>query len=183
MIAVTLLAAGAIVGAFYWGNAKLQTKAADVSSLQTDLDVSREKIIALRKAQQTIEKTDEAERILNRLLPATKSQETLVADIIYTATKQADIPSENIGALTFTNSTEPNDLSGTEQSKEVPGVYSYPFNMTIQNISFQKLIKLLQEIENNGRLVQIDTLQISPDKTEIDQISSVSLTLKAFLKP
>ena len=38
-------------------------------------------------------------------------------------------------------------------------------------------------VEKNGRLLQIDDMQISPDKNMPGELSSVTLTMKAFLKP
>ncbi|MDO8266162.1 MAG: hypothetical protein Q7T41_04455 [Candidatus Saccharibacteria bacterium] len=183
MIAVIVLSFGGIIGAFYWGNKQLVNKGVVLSELRTDSDIAQAKIVALNKAQKSSELTETAEKLLSTLLPNQKQQEKLVADILYTASTEAGIPIENIGSINFTGGGEPSDLSGTEQSNEVPGVYTYPFSISVSNISYDTLLLLLKEIENNGRLVQVDSLQISPDKLKIGQISDVSLSLKAFLKP
>lgn len=183
MIAFTVLSFGGIIGAFYWGNQQLEAKAATLSSLQTDKDIAQEKIIALNRAKQSAELREQAEKLLDSLLPSQKEQEKLVADVIYTAVEEAGIPGESIKSLNFNGGGEASDLSGTEPLTGVAGVYTYPFTMTIQKISYETLLVLLKEIENNGRLVQIDTLQISPDKTVSGQLTSVNLSLKAFLKP
>jgi len=183
MIVVTALGFGGIIAAFYWGEAQLDSRASLLADLQTDRDVARDKIIALGKAQKTTGKGEEATRILDVLLPTTKSQETLIADILYTATQEAGIPGDSISALSFANSGDPSDLSGTEPFKEVPGVLSYPFNMTVQDISYETLLKLLEEVETNGRLVQVDNIQINPSKTSPGLLDGVILTMKAFLKP
>jgi Tfp pilus assembly protein PilO len=183
MISVIVLSFGGIIGAFYWGNKQLVNKGVVLSELRTDSDIAQAKIVALNKAQKSSELTETAEKLLSTLLPNQKQQEKLVADILYTASTEAGIPIENIGSINFTGGGEPSDLSGTEQSNEVPGVYTYPFSISVSNISYDTLLLLLKEIENNGRLVQVDSLQISPDKLKIGQISDVSLSLKAFLKP
>lgn len=183
MIAVIVLSFGGIIGAFYWGNKQLVNKGVVLSELRTDSDIAQSKIVALNKAQKSSELSETAEKLLSTLLPNQKQQEKLVADILYTASTEAGIPIENIGSINFTGGGEPSDLSGTEQSNEVPGVYTYPFSISVANISYDTLLLLLKEIENNGRLVQVDSLQISPDKLKIGQISDVSLSLKAFLKP
>lgn len=183
MIALTILSFGGIIAAFYWGNQQLEAKAATLSELKTDNDIAEVKLSALTKAKQSSELAQEAESLLDILLPKQKEQEKLVADFIFTASTEAGIPNSSLGSLTFSGSGEPSDLSGTEQLKEITGVYTYPFTLSIQNISYETLLVLLQEIETNGRLVQVDSLQISPDKTSPGQLSSVSLSLKAFLKP
>ncbi len=183
MLVAVALGLGGIFAAFYWGEAQLENKATVISDLQTDRDIAQEKITALQKAKNSTSKQDEATRILATLLPTTKSQETLIADILYTATLESGIPGDNISALSFASSSDPSETSGTEVFKDVTGVFSYPFTMTLQDLDFTTLLKLLGEIETNGRLVQIDNLQISPDKNLPGNISSVTLTMKAFLKP
>ena len=183
MIAITILSFGGIVGAFYWGNKMLQDKAHTISELKTDNDIVQAKIVALNKSKRSAQLSDDASKLLDTLLPAKKQQEKLVADMLYTASAEAGIPVNQLGAITFTDTGEPSDLSGTEQSKDISGVYSYPFSMSVSNISYETLLKLLKEIETNGRLVQVENLQISPDKSVQGQISSVNLSLKAFLKP
>ena len=183
MIFITIASFGGIVAAFYWGDQQLQAKANTLANLQTDRDIAETKLIALQKARQSTELSEEANALLAKLLPKQKQQEELIADVIYTASVESGIPLSKLGALTFTGNDEPSDLSGTEQSKDITGVYSYPFSVSVQDISYATLLKLLKEIENNGRLVQIDDVQISPDRNTPGQISSVSLTLNAFLKP
>lgn len=183
MIAATVLGFAGIVGAFYWGDDMLNKKAATIADLQADQDIANERILALKKAKQSDALMPEATTLLDRLLPKQKNQETLVADVIYTATAEAGIPVSSITTLSFATSDAPSDQSGTVAYKEIPGVLSYPFSMTINQITYDTLLKLLIEIERNGRLVQIDEMQISPDKSQPGNLSSVSLTMKAFLKP
>lgn len=183
MILIMISGFGVVVGAFYWGNQQLEKEASIVANLQTDRDIARDKIIALQKAKQNTDLSSEAERLLSVLLPTTKKQETLVADVIYTASAEAGIPANSLTSLSFSSSDDPSELSGTETYTEVPGVLSYPFNLNLQNISYDTLLKFLQEVENNGRLVQVDNLQISPDKANPGEISNVLLSMRAFLKP
>lgn len=183
MIATTILSFGGIIGAFYWGNSLLESKAATLADLQADVDIAQEKIIVLKNAVKSSELADDAEQLLGRLLPTKKEQEKLIADVIYTASAEAGIPLAKLGALSFNNSEDPSDLSGTEPYTPVPGVYSYPFTMSVKDVSYETLLILLQEIEQNGRLVQIDNLEISPDKEVPGDIAVVNLTMKAFLKP
>jgi Tfp pilus assembly protein PilO len=183
MIATTVLSFCGIIGAFYWGNLQLGAKAATIANLQSDTDVAQEKIIAIKNTKKNADYVEEAEKLLNALLPTKKEQEKLIADVMFTASTEAGIPLQNIGALNFNSNENPSDLSGTEQFKDVAGVYSYPFTLSVEKISYETLLKLLTEIEQNGRLVQIANLEISPDKAVPGQLANVNLTLNAFLKP
>ncbi len=183
MIATTVLSFCGIIGAFYWGNQQLGAKASTIADLQADTDVAQEKIIAIKNTKKSATYVEESEKLLNTLLPTKKEQEKLIADVMFTASAEAGIPQKNIGALNFTSNESPSDLSGTEQFKDVAGVFSYPFTMSVEEISYETLLRLLVEIEQNGRLVQIANLEISPDKAIPGQLASVNLTLNAFLKP
>ena len=183
MIATTILSFCGIIGAFYWGNQQLASKASTIADLQADVDVAQEKIIAIKNTKKSATSVEESEKLLDTLLPTKKEQERLIADVMFTASAEAGIPLKSIGALSFASNENPSDLSGTEQFKDVAGVYSYPFTLSVENISYETLLKLLTEIEENGRLVQIANLEISPDKEVPGQLASVNLTLNAFLKP
>lgn len=183
LVFLTLLAAGSIAGAFVWGKGQLRSNAENVSQLIAQRDAQRENIITLQQADQQIEQLEEINNLLDRLLPKEKDQETLVADIIYTATAEAGIPFSKVGAFSFSGSGDPSELSGTEKLTDIQNVLAYPFNMQINSISYDTFLKLLDEIETNGRIIQVKQVQIAPSKDEPGELSSVSLSLEAYVKP
>jgi len=183
LLALLILSAGGIIGAFVWGKGQLKTNALNVSNLLAERDAQRDVVISLQQAEARADEVENINKILDRLLPKAKNQETLVLDIIYTATAQSGIPVSSISSFAFSGSGDPDALSGTEPLKDIPGVLEYPFNIEIKNISYTTLIKLLNEIETNGRIIQVDNLQISPNKTDPGLLTSVSLSLKAYVKP
>lgn len=182
MITALILSVAGIVGAYYWGDSQLQSKATTISDLLADRDISQEKIIKLQKAKQDAAGIDNINQLLDTLLPPSKEQEKLIADVIYTATAEAGIPFGQVSSFSFSGSSEPDNLSGTTVSKDNPGVYEYPFTLQINDVSYTTLLKLLQEIETNGRIVQVANIQISPDASD-PSVLSVSLNMKAYLKP
>ena len=182
LIGMLVLALLAIFGAFYWGNNQLEAEASDISTLIADRDIQQEKIIRLQQAKQDTTELESIETLLDRLLPPTKEQEQLVADVIFTATAEAGIPFSQVTSFSFSGSNEPNDLSGTTASKDNPGVFEYPFTLQIEEITYDTLLQLLREIETNGRIVQVDNIQIAPD-AQNPNILSVSLSTKAYVRP
>lgn len=183
LIVLLLLSAGGIVGAFLWGKGQLQTNASNVSNLLAERDAQREVIITLQQAEAKADEVAKINELLDRLLPREKDQESLVLDIIYTATAESNIPVSNIASFSFSGSGDPDALSGTEPLKEIPGVLAYPFNIDVKDISYETLISLLNEIETNGRIIQVDNLQIAPNKVDPGLLTSVNLSLKAYVKP
>jgi Tfp pilus assembly protein PilO len=103
-------------------DASTGAKAATIANLQSDTDVAQEKIIAIKNTKKNADYVEEAEKLLNALLPTKKEQEKLIADVMFTASAEAGIPLQNIGALNFNSNENPSDLSGTEQFKDVAGV-------------------------------------------------------------
>lgn len=183
MIILLVLSVVAIFGAFYWSKGQLEQNATAVSDLIAEKDAQRENIIVLQQAESKSEQVDEVNALLERLLPVKKNQETLVLDIIYTATAESGIPLDSISAFSFSGGGDPDALSGTLPSKEVVGVLEYPFSLELKDISYNALLKLLEEIETNGRIIQVDTVQITPDKEASGALASVSLSMKAYVKP
>ncbi len=183
LIALLFLSAGGIVGAFIWGKGQLETNASSVSNLLAERDAQREVIITLQQAEARTDEIESINKLLDRLLPKQKNQESLVLDIIYTATAEASIPVSSIASFSFSGSGDPDALSGTDPLKEIPGVLEYPFNIEVKDISYDTLLRLLNEIETNGRIIQVDNLQISPNKVDPGLLTSVSLSLKAYVKP
>lgn len=183
LILLLLLAASfaGVAGAYIWGSNKSEQKSMEVSDLKADKDVSEEAILKLKKAQSDAENIEEVQAILDRLLPKEKEQDKLIADIIYTSTAEAGIPFSQVVSFSFTGGTEPNTLSGTNPVKGHAGVYEYPFSININDISYETLLKLLEEIETNGRIIQVDNVGIAPDVATSNV--NVQLSMKAYLKP
>jgi Tfp pilus assembly protein PilO len=183
LIALIILSSIAIFGAFSWGKDQLEQNSSSVSELIAERDAQQENIIILQKAETESQEVEEVNQLLERLLPTEKNQETLVLDIIYTATAESGIPLSSIATFAFNGAGDPDALSGTLPNKEVPGVLEYPFTLELKDITYDALLQLLQEIETNGRIIQVSTVQINPDKTNISLLSSVSLSMKAYVKP
>ena len=144
LLTLLLVSLVSVIGAFLWGSDQLEVKSSEVSALIAERDVGREKILRLQNTRQDVENLDEVTLLLNRLLPEKKEQEKLIADIIYTATSEADIPFSQVSSFSFSGGSEPSDLSGTIASKGNPGVYEYPFTLQINEITYETLLQLLK---------------------------------------
>lgn len=182
MLALLIMSSLSVVGAFIWGSGQLEDKSNEISALIAERDVSREKILKLQKAEQDVDDLDEVVSLLDRLLPQKKEQEKLIADVIYTATGEAGISFSKVTSFSFSGDGEPSDLSGTVASTGNPGVYEYPFTLQITEITYETLLKLLQEIETNGRIVQVENIQISPTEVNSSTVS-VTISAKAYIRP
>jgi Tfp pilus assembly protein PilO len=183
LITLLVLSAGGIVGTFAWGRNQLEANSNTVSSLLAERDAQRDNIIILQQAEAQLAEAEYANSLLEKLLPKEKNQEALVLDIIYTATAESKIPISNITSFSFSGSDGPSALSGTIPLKEIPGVSEYPFNLELKNISYTALLTLLSEVEKNGRIIQIDVVQITPSKTSSGLLTSVNLSMKAYVLP
>ena len=181
MAVVLALSLLSIVGSYVWGKSQLEEKSTTLANKKAALDVSQEAIVKLQNGKVDDANIQSLEALLDRLLPTTKEQDKLIADIIYTSTAEAGIPFIKVTNFSFSGGEEPNDLSGTIVSTGNPGVNEYPFNMSITEISYGTLLGLLRQIETNGRIIQIDSIQIVPKSTS--QNVDINLSMKAYVKP
>ena len=183
MLAVLSLATVASIGGFLFADKQLSSSSKSVSLLKAEHDYQTDKINSLRSSNIAVPDSQGLNDLINSLLPRQKKQENLVADIIYTATTQSGIKPNQIVNISFSSSGIPDSLSGTSISKDIKGVYVYPFTLQLKDISYQTMLKLFQELEKNKRIIQADQVAISPDKARAGYLSSVSLSLKTFVQP
>lgn len=183
MVSVVVLASALSVAGYVWADKKLQKQSDQVSTLLAERDAQSDKIDKLKISKNSVQDSEKLKKLIDSLLPKQKKQETLVADIIYTATKEAGIQSAQIINISFSGTGSPDSLSGTSVSKEIQGVYVYPFSLQLKDISYETMLKLFSELEKNQRIIQADQVQISPDKTKTGYLSTVSLSLKTFVQP
>lgn len=183
MLGLMILVIGLGVSGFWFGDQQLKKQSTSLADLTAERDAAQKKLEDLQRLSNTPINQTETENLIKAILPADKQQQNLIANIINTAVAEAGIPSNRISNITFAGSGAPSELSGATQSKEVPGVYSYPFTVVIRDISYETLLKLFTEIEKNKRIIQADQVQINPNKAVPGQLSSVTLSLKTFIKP
>jgi hypothetical protein len=181
-VALLLSVVGSVTG-FLWADKQLKQKSRDVSSLIADRDVQNDSIEKLKASKKTASDTSSISDLVSAALPKQKKQETLVADIIRIANSTPGMTGTNISNFGFNGSGSPDSLSGALVMKDISGVYNYPFTLQIKDISYTTLLELLQRIELNKRIIQVDQIQIVPDKAKAGYISSVSLSLKTFIQP
>ena len=183
MLGVLGISVAVSVAGFLWADGQLLKKSTTVSQLLAERDAQSDKIDKLKSSKNSVQDATKLNELINALLPKQKQQENLVVDIIYTATKQAGIVTTQITNISFNTTGAPDGLSGTTLSKEVQGVYVYPFSIQLKDISFDTLIRLFSELEKNKRIIQADQVQITPDKTRAGYLNNVSLSLKTFVQP
>ena len=183
MLAVLSLATATSILGFSWADSQLKQRAASVSQLLADRDVQTNKIENLKTSKKSIQDSKTLDALINTLLPKQKKQDNLIANVINTATKQAGLTPDQISNISFSGSGTPDSLSGTTQSKEVTGVYVYPFTLQLKNISYDTMLKLFAEFEKSKRIIQADQVQIVPDKAKVGYLTSITLSLKTFVQP
>jgi Tfp pilus assembly protein PilO len=182
-IVLTILSLLSILGAFYWGSARLSANSDSISALIAERDVSQQKIAKLAESKLSEEQLSEVNQLVEQQLPRKKEQDKLIADIIYTATAEAGIPFAQVSSFSFSgDASDPNELSGTQKSKDIPAVNEYPFNLQIDGITYETLLNLLVRIETNSRIVQVSNIQIIPDPENPDSLAT-TIAMKAYVQP
>lgn len=183
-IALSVLGLVSIFAALYLGNARLADANNRTSVLLAERDVARDKLEKLTIIASQAKEAEAVEETVTAIIPKTKEQQTLVAEIIYKATSEAQISSSQITSFNFSgnDSDALGDLSGTTPLTSPAGVYEYPFSVSIANISYAQLLKLFSEIESNQRLIQVSTANITPSALSPTSLD-VNLVMKAYVQP
>lgn len=183
MIIILLLSGLAVGAGFVWGDKHLEQQSTKISKLLAESSALQKGLDDINRADLVLTDKAAVETLISAVLPAEKNQQNLIANIINTATAQAGIPASRITSISFSGTGAPDELSGATASKEIPGVYYYPFSVVLHDISYDTLLKFFGELEKNKRIIQADQVQISPNKAEAGMLSSVNLSLKTFIKP
>jgi len=183
MIVILVLSGLAAAASFVWGDKYLKEQSTDISRLMAENEALQKGLDDINRAEATLADKVAVEALISAVLPSEKTQQNLIANIINTATQQAGIPANRISSISFSGTGTPDELSGATPSKEIPGVYFYPFAIVFHDISYDTLLKFFGEIEKNKRIIQADQVQISPNKAAAGMLSSVNLSLKTFIKP
>ncbi|MDQ3093645.1 MAG: type 4a pilus biogenesis protein PilO [bacterium] len=183
MALVLILSIGGGIGVIYYGDKFLSKQSMELAKLKAERDAQFDVIQKIKSATGNPEDLATLRDLTDQVLPAEKKQSDLVADFLFTATTQAGIPTRNIQNISFSGSAAPDSLSGAIKSKDIPGLYEYPFTIQLKNIPYQQLIVFFSELESNKRLITIDNLQITPSTLNPNTVDSLSLAVKTYLKP
>ena len=183
MLCILVVTTGGGGAAIYWADSVLKAKAHTVSELLADRDIQTDKIDKLRNSKKSVQNAKSASDLINRLLPNAKKQDNLVANIIYTATSQAGVPADQISSISFNSTGTPTTLSGTTVSKDIKGIYVYPFTLQLKDIPYTTMIKLFAAFESNQRIIQADQVTLNPDPAHPGMLASATLSLKTFVQP
>lgn len=201
MVAITVLVAGAGVGAIFYGNLALKKQSDQLVNLKLQNQILDEQQTALKKASKDIAKYSDLEDIAKAIVPQDKDEAKVVREIVNIANGAGisiatiSFPTSTLGAAPAAspNSSSTSKTSTTtsiSQAKPVdglPGVYQVLIDIQSVNQSpksYDNFLKFLEGLENNRRTAQVATIQISP---KIQNKSIVSydydLGINVYVKP
>jgi Tfp pilus assembly protein PilO len=183
LLAGILLVIALGVAAFLYTDKMLASRSDEQAKLLAQQDAHQHKLDKLQTATNGNYELGEIEQLVDKILPSEKRQEDLIANIVYTATSKTGIPDSSITSISFSGDGNPGALSGATVSKEIPNIYFYPFTVTITELNYSTLLALFTELENNQRIIQVDQVQITPSKVDATILTSVTLSMKTFVKP
>lgn len=207
-VCLGVIAAGAIV---YFAETMLQERSQKVVELKLRSRELDEQQTAYRLAKTDVEKYNYLTEIITSAVPQDKDQARTVRELFQMATeagiglKSVTFPASTLGTKAAPKPAETPaagaDASAPAAPKTPPvtqaksvdglsGVYAVetvvaPYaDGTKYIVTYEQLIKFLQNIESNRRAMQVTSLQITPmgDSPTQDGIN-FTLTLNIFIKP
>ncbi len=182
ILLVLVIAAGA--GAFYLGDKMLQERSAEISDEKAELEAVNTAISIFQDSQKKVNTYEYVNDLSSKILPDSKSQSEVVAELTKFATKS----NMKIQALTFgagdATQTDPN-LSQTEKVEGLAGVRVLNASLSFASepaIVYSNFLLFLNQIETNQRKMEVTTLTITPNLDDPNTISAATVTINIFLK-
>ncbi|MCA9349164.1 hypothetical protein KC878_03420 [Candidatus Saccharibacteria bacterium] len=183
-ILIGLLVLGGIATGYglAWANKQLADRAQKISLLNLQADELDKKIINAHKLQAELSSNQDLLTTASEVLPRTKNPENIVGELISIAAKLGiELESINfVGGSTSANSP----ISQSDKVDDIPGVYSIGIS-TGFSTSYEKLLKLLEDLENNKRRFEITDIDITPIENDSGAIASyvTQLTILTYVRP
>lgn len=189
--ALVLLTIGAGASTYY-GNQFLVKQNEKLTALKVEssnLDLVQTSLIGAKK---DIELYSPIELIAKTIVPQEKDQATTIREIVQIAA-QSNV---GISSITFPTSTLGNSTKGTAkpsntavdtQSQKVEGLTSVevlPITITSDTnkpVTYRTFLKFLENLEQNRRTAQVDSITIQPD-TDDRNIITFNLILNVYIK-
>ncbi|HET9850158.1 MAG TPA: hypothetical protein VFP35_00815 [Candidatus Saccharimonadales bacterium] len=176
------------------GLSKLSAKGSDVSALKQKTQAADAQLSNLEIAKKQIAKYSYFKTVASTVIPNDKDQAQAVLDIFQMA-DQAGISLQTVNFPTSNLGLKTSSISALSQAlpvKGIPGLYSVQLIITpetgsqvpsAKQVTYQKLINFLQDIENNRRTAQIAGLVLQPVANAPGNQINFTLTLNIFIKP
>ncbi len=167
----------AVIFTLYWSKSQLDNRSQTIDEKRTqvqELDTKTEAAIQLREE---LEENAELVQVTEDILPDSKSQENIVGELIDLAAGRG-LQLATISFAGAQSSSDP-ETSQTEKVDGLPGVFSLRLSTAIET-DYENVLQFLEDLENNKRQFEIQSLSISPN--DGDQFS-VSLAIVTYIKP
>ena len=176
---VGLIAVG--IGVYYYFNANLEKLNSEVSILLAEQDVVGQQIDAYKKTEKQIAELSFVEQLANQVLPQSKEQANVVAEIrqfITSSGLELESLSLKNGAGTITGLSN----SQTEAAENLAGVRILPATAVIApGARYESVLTLLRKIETNQRKMQVTEVGLTPVPGS-DTLASVTINLNIYLR-
>lgn len=181
MIGVVIVAILLGVGGFIIGENRIAERVLEVSNLKADQEVVQQEVAVFEDAQSKVEKYSSVLEIADRVLPPSKNQAELIAEL----KKFANDTSIVIQQISF-ESGEQSKNSATSQTTSIEGltgVLAIPTAITFEpGLSYQELLNFLKKVEQNQRIMQVKNVSLTPDQKTPNVLASALIEINVFLK-
>jgi hypothetical protein len=189
-----------LIGGTYFFKSFLEKQSESIVSKRAEVIKLEQEQTSLVRAKKDIQTYKPLASIAEDIVPQDKDQAETVREIVKIASENdislgsITFPTSTLGestapktgnSSTSTGVTAKPGLSQLTPVKGVPGVYSLQIIVTSdaqKPISYAKLTKFLDQLENNRRTALVSNISINPDKKNRSAIA-FTLTLDEYIRP
>jgi len=159
---------------FYQSHILLNEKIDRSQNLVNEVSVQNERLNQLIQLEREFDQLRDVDAQAEQILPDDKQQSEAAAQL-FTLIEQAGLQS---GSIQFENTTGFPDGRTQTEASSVSNVIVMPANFQVSG-SYSQLLQLISNIENNQRIMQVKSLNVSRSE---DNNLSFSMQVEVFLR-
>lgn len=167
----------------YWANAQLVARGDMINALNLEADDLDSQIINASRLTTQLSENEELRLIANEVLPRSKTQENIVAELLAIANSNG-VALEGINFVGGNTNQANSPVSQADKVDGVAGVYSIAVSTGFET-TYEKLLTILEDLETNRRHFEVTDIDITPIKDESGNVSAYStqLTVLTYVRP
>lgn len=178
LAALNLLLILAIIGVFVMASNTVQKKSNQIAIAKADLESNDQLLRDYEALKVSLDTNQGLDKLTDEALPKDKDQFQAFNELDKFS-KKTKMPVQQISFNAGTNKGLGQTLTSPSSINNVSILSATTHS---QSTDYYKLLAFLKSIEDSPRLMQVSTLNISPDAEDPSLLSSVDMTIDIYLK-
>jgi Tfp pilus assembly protein PilO len=178
LIAVNILLIGATLGVFTQASSAAQKKSQKISQFKADGQANDQLLSYYKALQSTLSANEDLESVIQKILPADKDQSAVLADL----DKFSKSNNVTIQQINFSPGINKGSGQTLTSPSGVKGVSVISASLSCINTPYESMLGFLKTVDTTQRLMQVTSLNITPNSTNPGLLDRIDMTIDVYLK-